>query len=1477
MTAHASAYNGVEVDGKGDLEKVDVTASKERGENDGDRVGGSFVIVTCDSGDIPEKDLDLHVNGEIIASSLEENGVQKSNVGSISGEVVVRDHVATQRNVVEVGLEHDSANGPVHVEGDGENSENHFGETTASVVEEKLGSDKGTVVEESEKNYEEGAKNRELLEKQSEEMKEECHEEVKGNLDENGAAGTTDCVDGKRIKPDSIVDLGENKEADTKFAVEVEGKKENPEKETDHEMEVESIVKVIQEPESVVDHQVETKSADEVEDRWGDNMPSETGHGPGPEPVQQENFTAFEKIVDQAGIEQEIVAKGKPEPCTISAELKKHEKSASVAVHIEEKHEPQTLQAETGDQGGLDSPVVGRAIVVEGKPESCILLANPEKHKGAVHIEGKHEPCTLETETREQEELDSSVVGGAIVVEGKPESCTLFANLEKHEESEPEAVHIEEKHEPCTLETEIAEPGGLNSSVIGGEILVEGKPEPCNLFANLEKEKESEPGAFDIKEKHEPCTLATEIGKQDGSDSSVVGREIVVEGKPDTSTMSAKPEKHEESVRVAIHKHEPNTLETKVGDQGGLDSCVEVESQQESDTEVAETVDQAHLQTASEVVEMQEPELAGLESPQSEALTVSQEESMFIDVANDATPDRCSDEYATVLELRIRNHQDAGEDTESSHGYGPSSICTAKEAISHSHSMETAEVNKSVDHVKDLQLGNSVSIGPSEISSSLNASQISQEELIKEVTENIDDMKVLEFSNNCTGCSEGPLQTDSEAPYTAGEPCEDVNSDIVSASIRNSVEVEFGCTPTVETACVGANSDTEREISDCENNVETNIGYVFHNIPAVNLDSMVHNGFLQFGKFTVAAIECDEPINKDDDEEQLLHQEAEAIDDVHAISGYPNASNLDEDMVGAQFWRRQPCYIIKVPRFSNDDLWASIQYAQLQLDEKTQSRDSLQVAIQKEQVACADYRKNLEAAKADERATRATYNAKRQDLSSIQSIINKLNKATSIKEIDEMIVMKERSLQHETLSLKQEKLYIQEIKELKARRKQLSTTMGSKEKIEEAFDQKDQIYERLRTLKKELDILGSKLTRAEEKTNVAQKDYSDEQKIRRDLQEQFKSAHEVRQEAYVHWRNLKNESIKRSKYFFRYKDDQDTAANFISSGNRKGLWLHCNRQVERMLEIWNKDEEFRKQYIESNKNSTLRRFGTLDGRSLGPDEDPPVLNSNRKLFSPLPLSVVNPHISTVASEVKPEIVSTLAPRADKDIFPILQAAQTSQPAKSRKSANSTLKETITVKVPYREEIDETGKEETNDKEQTVRKAEELVRREEELREKSAAEKEQCRLEQRAKAKEAEERKKKKAEKAQERAEYKARKEAELRDKKRAKKEKKKAAAIVDSLNGGDESDSAPTDSSAPEIAPDFDVSVGTSSKRPSRRGGAMKQHYWTQPVPLPLRNRGKRKIRPWMWVVLSILLVLALFLVSSNFSSLSFNRTHFGI
>ncbi|XP_062200102.1 uncharacterized protein LOC133902505 isoform X2 [Phragmites australis] len=610
-----------------------------------------------------------------------------------------------------------------------------------------------------------------------------------------------------------------------------------------------------------------------------------------------------------------------------------------------------------------------------------------------------------------------------------------------------------------------------------------------------------------------------------------------------------------------------------------------------------------------------------------------------------------------------------------------------------------------------------------------------------------------------------------------------------------------------------------------------------------------------------------------DDDKHACHEETKIVEDSIELHG-----DLDNNNTGdAQVIGQQKVYIIKVPRFAGEDLWAKTQNAYAHLDQLTQERDAINIRKQKQKAVCDQYREKLEAACREEREARAAHGDKKNDLNSVRSMIGKLNQANSVEEINESIATKEKIMHHETISLKEEKLLLKDINDLKARRKQLYSDMGSQTEINEAFDQKDHIHERHKTLKKDSDVLFTNLKSLEENTRKIQKSFDDERIVLRKLNEEYRSANEMRQKAYRDWSELKAEPFKKNQYFFMYKDDRKIADDYKSSGDMYGLQLYCNNQIERVMEIWKKNEDFRKQYVEANKVSTLRRLETHDGRRLGPDEDPPVIPSRRS-SNPSSSTVSRPDVPISALEAAPVLPPVSAP-VKEDSLPVLPPPQISKRAKSKASDTSTQNEKTAVSVSEREVVkqtEQTEKEKARLMEEELelaRKAEELARREEKLREeRAAAEKERLRLEQKAKAKEAEERKRRKAEKAQERAEFKARKEAEMKEKKKTKKDKKKGATPGDSTSAvGDNSAMAMAtiDTGISENPREAEVSQQTVHKRISRPAAAIKQLNRVQPMPAPLRNRGKRKMRQYILFAAAVLSVLALFVAGNYIPRLS--------
>ncbi|KAI3969660.1 hypothetical protein MKX01_020221 [Papaver californicum] len=599
-------------------------------------------------------------------------------------------------------------------------------------------------------------------------------------------------------------------------------------------------------------------------------------------------------------------------------------------------------------------------------------------------------------------------------------------------------------------------------------------------------------------------------------------------------------------------------------------------------------------------------------------------------------------------------------------------------------------------------------------------------------------------------------------------------------------------------------------------------------------------------------------------------------------------------------------FLIRIPRYVDDKIREEIRLAQLQVEEKTQARDAIRVAIQSEKATCSEHRDKFEAAKSEERAVRELLNAKRREIDSVQSAINRMKSETSIDEIDDRINYMEHRIEHETMPLKEEKQLIRDIKQLKNVKDQLSSSLGKQTEEQPPLDQREKIEEQFKVLKRELDSAWKEVLRYEGITKAARKIYYDGSDKLRLLQSQFRAEDDMRQEAYIRLQNLKKQLYEKNKYFRMYKDDEKKAEDLAFAGNKEELQRLCVDQVERMMELWNNNADFRKEYMRCNSYSTLRRLKTLDGRSLGPDEEPPVLRtfmdvkSDNTVAAALPLKT-GPTLpvttslqgsSTEKVEVKPVVnLEQRNPKADVKPAVVnsernLTAAAKAKSKKVGKPIAALETSPVTISDRDKVEVEEIKQREEEEEKERARKAEEL-RKEKEAA--AAKLKEQRRLEEKAKAKEAEERKKRNAEKAQVKAELRAKKEAELKEKEREKKARKKEKKVAAAAAGeegaiGDERESAPSlgNTTHPE------ATSNTAQEQPgikekaaavvTKRKGAQKllAQSKVKALPATLRNRSKRRMQPWMWVLLTALVIVAIFLLGNSGYSFKSALSSFG-
>ncbi|KAL8514466.1 hypothetical protein ACS0TY_013542 [Phlomoides rotata] len=547
-------------------------------------------------------------------------------------------------------------------------------------------------------------------------------------------------------------------------------------------------------------------------------------------------------------------------------------------------------------------------------------------------------------------------------------------------------------------------------------------------------------------------------------------------------------------------------------------------------------------------------------------------------------------------------------------------------------------------------------------------------------------------------------------------------------------------------------------------------------------------------------------------------------------------------------------FLIRVPRFNDENLREQIRVAKIHVDEKTKLRDAVQIQIQEKRANSQIHGIDYEYAKSEARSVRKLVRSKRMEIDSLQSVINKAKNALSIEDIDSQIYNMEHMIQHETLPLKEEKQLIREIKQLKQLREQLSSNMGSKDEIKQAIEQRGEVEERLKILRKELDILKNRVLKAEATATEAEKKYDDENKKVKEFQAQFRAADDVRQAAYAQWQNLRKELSKKSEYFFKYKDDAAVASNYAYSRDTEALYLLCMNQVDNFMELWNTNDEFRREYAKFNTRSTVRRFGTLDGRALGPDEVPPHLPSyadereRRMASTSVKVDLASRIPSPEVKQETPNENTTFDNKVTKKATESNYQKVTKEPAISVQ-ANGL--DTHFVEV-YKEPI------------RSKDEIESLRREEEKRREEAEAKlKEQRRVEALAKANEARERKKRQAEKLQMRADLKTQKEAEQREKEREKrlrkKERKKGAVTDGNDTKSINCESGPSSESAAESSKDIEVVNETVSKKQPQKPWWLGKQSKAKSIPPPLRNRNKKKLQQWMWVGVTSVMILVLF------------------
>lgn len=475
-------------------------------------------------------------------------------------------------------------------------------------------------------------------------------------------------------------------------------------------------------------------------------------------------------------------------------------------------------------------------------------------------------------------------------------------------------------------------------------------------------------------------------------------------------------------------------------------------------------------------------------------------------------------------------------------------------------------------------------------------------------------------------------------------------------------------------------------------------------------------------------------------------------------------------------------YMVKVPRPVDRQGKAEINAAGQKWQDKQEQRKVQNDTVQEARTKRNDAFEKLKAAREVERGWFLKIREKLDLIAPLRVNLRKIKEAgrqvrekgrdmpTSEEDLDHRIASLEWRIQHESIPLKEEKQLMRDIKQLQSSRETVRQNAVLSAQVNEAMGKREELESALRPLEADLKQLEGERKIAKTNLEKIEVEFNKFKASLEAVQGQLQSANGMMQEAYAHHRTLKDQEYHRMRDHYDNKRDIQEAKLLASKQyNSKDVEAFCSAQVERMLEMWNTNDEFRKNYVKDNEVSTVRRLGTFDGRSLGPDESRPVLANTDAPFSAVPASQQSGGRASVkeAAPARAGKVEAAAAVVEKE------AESAPAPVAEEKPVAKRDAQKVPAPSPPVEEV--------KSKEELEREAAEL--------------KEQRRATEMAKAKEAEERKKRIAERAQAKAQAWAQKEAERKEKEKEKKARKKTAAVAPA-ESGNLSDSAPAAESA---------------------------------------------------------------------------------
>uniref|UniRef100_A0A2P2LX88 Uncharacterized protein MANES_15G087400 n=1 Tax=Rhizophora mucronata TaxID=61149 RepID=A0A2P2LX88_RHIMU len=408
-------------------------------------------------------------------------------------------------------------------------------------------------------------------------------------------------------------------------------------------------------------------------------------------------------------------------------------------------------------------------------------------------------------------------------------------------------------------------------------------------------------------------------------------------------------------------------------------------------------------------------------------------------------------------------------------------------------------------------------------------------------------------------------------------------------------------------------------------------------------------------------------------------------------------------------------YFVRYRPFDDPKLKAELDKADKDIQKKNQSRFQILEKLRAKRLEKSELANQLKTLTNDNRHYNTILDEKKREIEPLLQEMSKLRSTnsggryglcSSEEELNDLIYSLQYCIQHESLSLTEEKQILKEIKQLEGTREKVIANAAARAKLQESLGQKEAIQGQVKLMgvdldgiKKEKQALYSKIQKLESEIKILQVD--------------LETATNERDKFFDSIKKLRSKRDAVNAHFYQNRTTTTDAKKLAAEKDVKALEELSHREVEKFMSLWNNDKAFRDDYERRILLSLDSRQLSRDGRMRNPDEKPLVA-----VEAPVP-SEPESVLKSNVKQLKEEPKST----PPKDILPSKKIQKETNETDSKNTSGNVDQEINDTEMqqkspPALKVVDEAKLKELR-REEEIEKAKQALERKKKLADKAA--------------------------------------------------------------------------------------------------------------------------------------------------------------